>query len=144
MSRSAKRIKLEPGTRSNGNRKEIKHPLYSGQFMTSSIDNDAEVNSFRSSRLIFRMIYYSQLMFHVHHLFQMQLHKVYQFLMIHHKVILNDEQKLMVNLLVYILFYVVLTVYIGKNFQVSIFLLSRYMQIKFNITKMEKLSWITY
>jgi hypothetical protein len=33
----------------------------------------------------------------------------------------------MVNLLVYILFYVVLTVYIGKNFQVSIFLLSRYM-----------------
>lgn len=44
MSRSAKRIKLEPGTRSNGNRKEVQHPLYSGQFMTSSIDNDAEVN----------------------------------------------------------------------------------------------------
>jgi hypothetical protein len=46
MSRPAKRIKLEPNTRSNGNRKEDKHPLYSGQFMTSSIDNDTEVKEF--------------------------------------------------------------------------------------------------
>ncbi|CAF0902970.1 unnamed protein product [Adineta steineri] len=42
MSRSVKRIKLEPTARSNGNRKEVKHPLYSGQFMTSSIENDPE------------------------------------------------------------------------------------------------------
>ncbi|CAF3932113.1 unnamed protein product [Rotaria sordida] len=42
MSRVAKRIKLEPNTTSNGSQKEEKHPLYSGQFMTSSIDNDAE------------------------------------------------------------------------------------------------------
>ncbi|CAF1120674.1 unnamed protein product [Adineta ricciae] len=42
MSRSNKRIKLEPTTRSNGSTKEIKHPLYSGQFMTSSIENDPE------------------------------------------------------------------------------------------------------
>ncbi len=47
MSRSAKRIKLEPGTRSNETQKEDKHhPLYSGQFMTSSIDDDAEVKEF--------------------------------------------------------------------------------------------------
>jgi hypothetical protein len=43
MSRTAKRIKLEPGARSNGKQTEHKHPLYSGQFMTSSIDNDTEV-----------------------------------------------------------------------------------------------------
>ncbi|CAF3570841.1 unnamed protein product [Rotaria sp. Silwood1] len=43
MSRTAKRIKLEPNAvHSNGSQKEEKHPLYSGQFMTSSIDNDAE------------------------------------------------------------------------------------------------------
>jgi hypothetical protein len=41
MSRTAKRIKLEPDT--HANRKEDKHPLISGQFMTSSIDNDPEV-----------------------------------------------------------------------------------------------------
>jgi len=43
MSRSAKRIKTEPVSRSNANREENKHPLISGQFMTSSIDNDKEV-----------------------------------------------------------------------------------------------------
>ncbi|CAF4660949.1 unnamed protein product [Rotaria magnacalcarata] len=42
MSRAGKRIKLEPNFRSNGSQKEDKHPLYSGQFMTSSIDNDPE------------------------------------------------------------------------------------------------------
>ncbi|CAF3142913.1 unnamed protein product [Rotaria sp. Silwood2] len=42
MSRATKRIKLEPSAHSNGSQKEEKHPLYSGQFMTSSIDNDAE------------------------------------------------------------------------------------------------------
>ncbi|CAF3505184.1 unnamed protein product [Rotaria socialis] len=42
MSRAGKRIKLEPSFRSNGSQKEDKHPLYSGQFMTSSIDNDPE------------------------------------------------------------------------------------------------------
>ncbi|UJR08576.1 hypothetical protein I4U23_012835 [Adineta vaga] len=42
MSRSTKRIKLELTTRPNGNTKEVKHPLYSGQFMTSSIENDPE------------------------------------------------------------------------------------------------------
>ena len=43
MSRAAKRIKLEPNSRTNGNRKEHKQPLHSGQFMKSSIDNDSEV-----------------------------------------------------------------------------------------------------
>jgi hypothetical protein len=46
MSRPTKRIKLEPGPRSNGHRKEVTHPLYSGQFMTSNIDNDKDVNYF--------------------------------------------------------------------------------------------------
>lgn len=44
MSRAAKRIKLEPGSRATNDRKHDKHPAISGQFMTSSIDNDAEVN----------------------------------------------------------------------------------------------------
>ena len=43
MSRFAKRVKLDSSTRSNGPREEIKQPLYSGQFMTSSIDNNPEV-----------------------------------------------------------------------------------------------------
>jgi len=43
MSRPAKRIKTEPVTRSNSNREENKHSLISGQYMTSSIDNDKEV-----------------------------------------------------------------------------------------------------
>lgn len=42
MSRAAKRIKLEPGSRSTNDRKHDKHAAISGQFMTSSIDNDAE------------------------------------------------------------------------------------------------------
>jgi hypothetical protein len=43
MSRATKRIKLEPDARTNESRNEEKHPLISGQFMTSSIDNDKEV-----------------------------------------------------------------------------------------------------
>lgn len=39
MSQTTKRIKLEP----DGQRKEDKHSLISGQFMTSSFDNDPGV-----------------------------------------------------------------------------------------------------
>lgn len=46
MSRAAKRIKLEQTSRSSGSQKQVKQPLYSGQFMTSSIDNDPEVIEF--------------------------------------------------------------------------------------------------
>jgi hypothetical protein len=45
MSRSAKKIKLELNTRSNGHRNEAKQSLHSGQFMTSRID-DNEVKQF--------------------------------------------------------------------------------------------------
>lgn len=40
MSRAAKKIKLEPGARTNGHRKEVKQSLYSGQFMTSRLDDN--------------------------------------------------------------------------------------------------------
>ncbi len=43
MSQPNKRIKLEPGAHANGNRKEDKHSLISGQFMTSTFNNDPEV-----------------------------------------------------------------------------------------------------
>ncbi len=45
MSRSAKKIKLELNTRSNGHRNEAKQSLHSGQFMTSRIDdNEVEID----------------------------------------------------------------------------------------------------
>jgi hypothetical protein len=43
MSQPAKRIKLEPDAHGNGHRKEDKNSLISGQFMTSTLDNDPEV-----------------------------------------------------------------------------------------------------
>ena len=43
MSRVAKKIKLEQNGRSKSDRREVKQSLYSGQFMTSRLD-DNEVN----------------------------------------------------------------------------------------------------
>jgi hypothetical protein len=44
MSQAAKRIKLEPDAHGNSHRKEDKNSLISGQFMTSTLENDAGVN----------------------------------------------------------------------------------------------------
>ncbi|CAF1585180.1 unnamed protein product [Rotaria magnacalcarata] len=44
MSRSAKRIKLEQGSSSNNCRGEVKESLYSGQFMTSRIDDNEPID----------------------------------------------------------------------------------------------------
>lgn len=57
MSRAAKRIKLEPSGNSNGTKKEDKHPLYSGQFMTSSIDNDPEVQLIKQLTMLIFIFY---------------------------------------------------------------------------------------
>ncbi len=42
MSRSVKKMKLEPGPRFNSHRNEDKQSLHSGQFMTSSIDAEVK------------------------------------------------------------------------------------------------------
>jgi hypothetical protein len=47
MSRSAKKIKLEPGSRSNGHRSEDRQSLHSGQFMTSRIDDEVNLSLFQ-------------------------------------------------------------------------------------------------
>ncbi len=46
MSRSAKKIKLEPGARSNTHRNEDQQSLHSGQFMTSRIDDEVNLSLF--------------------------------------------------------------------------------------------------
>jgi hypothetical protein len=91
MSQSAKRIKLEPDANGNEQRKEDKNSLISGQFMTSSLDNDPGVKRTSSRISILNKYVSSRMLFHVLHLFQMQYHKIYLSLMKLQVVIQIDE-----------------------------------------------------